>query len=106
MRDIVTVSLEGDQPSSFICIFKDPLDVNRRKEYHYEADTEYEAAEIVAKITHLIQMHTKNRDTRPLASPSGSGGNRRGSSLYPRGGRRAAEMAGDFSLRHQASTNL
>lgn len=66
IRDIDSVSRPRDQDGketcSFCCVFKDPLEESRRKEYQYEAASNYEAAEIVAKINHLIQLHTKGRE--------------------------------------------
>ena len=41
-------------PRQFRCIFRDAL-LDSHKEYQYWAASEYEAAEIVAKIRHLIR---------------------------------------------------
>ena len=57
----------GEDRCTFWCVFKDPLEVNKRKEYHYEAQSNHEAAEIVAKINYLIQMHAKGASVKAEA---------------------------------------
>ena len=46
--------------------------VTRRKEYHYEAETVHEAAEIVAKLEYLRQMVSIGQSVRLAGSGSGS----------------------------------
>ena len=65
MRDLVRVHVgdSEDWPpqqatSEFCCHFKDPEDPSRQKRYHYVADSNREAAEIVAKINHIMQMQS------------------------------------------------
>ena len=50
----------------FRCIFRDAL-LDSHKEYQYWAASEYEAAEIVAKINYLIQMHAKGASVKAEA---------------------------------------
>ncbi|KAL1499823.1 hypothetical protein AB1Y20_012508 [Prymnesium parvum] len=41
------------------CVFKDPEDPSKQKQYHYEAMSNHEAAEIVAKLDYLMQMQNQ-----------------------------------------------
>ena len=70
MRDIVDVSLGREHPCAFTCVFKMPLELSRRKEYHYEAASNHEAAEIVAKISYLMQLHAKGASVKDATSRS------------------------------------
>ena len=111
VRDILSVALRaaladgrrhlGHEPGAFCCVFRDPLEDSRRKEYHYEAASSHEAAEIVAKIHYLIQLHTKGREGFRPQQPAPRketvrgrvGGYRRGTNL---------EGSGQ-GLRHQST---
>ena len=60
VRDLLSIQMTGGSPhessKEFCCVFKDPEDPSKRKEYHYEAMTNHQAAEIVAKLDYLMQV--------------------------------------------------
>ena len=60
-NDVVTSRRDfpGERSKEFCCVFKDPDDFSKQKQYHYEAMTNHEAAEIVAKLDYLMQMQTQ-----------------------------------------------
>jgi len=71
IQDLADVIM-GEDLCSFWCIFKDPLEANKRKEYHFEAMTNHQAAEVVAKLQHLMRIscchHSSAQDSRLSAN--------------------------------------
>jgi len=80
MRDLLSVQLlpqaaggySFERGKEFCCVFKDPEDPSKQKQYHYEAMSAHDAAEIVAKLDYLMnmQMQESSRTNSAPVPPS------------------------------------
>ena len=100
IRDIKGVAMADGPRAAFSCVIRDPFEISRRKEYHYEAASNDEAAEIVAKLQHLMRMsHSTDKppagdDERAVGEESSTGmGHRRSSTLGAAANRRPSGAA-------------
>ena len=67
MRDLLSVqpltapgSPSGERSKDFCCVFRDPDEPSKQKQYYYEAMSAHEAAEIVAKLEYLRDMQMQD----------------------------------------------
>jgi len=61
IRDILDASMCSDAPCDFVLRIKDALEFSRQKEYRYEAETNHDAAEIVAKLQYLMRLNKSQK---------------------------------------------
>jgi len=79
IRDIHNVCMDHDDPGApgraFTCTIRDPFELGYSKVYRYEASTNHDAAEIVAKLQHLIKLHKSQKvpSSRHEGGSAGSG---------------------------------
>ena len=107
IRDLIGVRMVGpEEPCGLHVVFSEGIDEAGRKEYRYEASSGDEAAEIVAKLRHLIGMHQQQMQSKGAIAVDGDdapdesplGGSSHGSSKSG-SGRRVLERRGSSSGR-------